>query len=813
MDSKIAYSGNDRKFVSKPEGWLSGSLKYEPIETDINQLIVHLIQGKSICAGIYKDNVRCTANFIKQQIVGVDFDGTMTLEEVNAIMKDYNIMYNFGYYTFKHTPASPRFRLFYVLDGEIWDAKLAKDVSRAFNEIFDRKPDISAIDAARVWLGTNQGYFEGSLHDTTSVVSILQYANYKIFDRDRCQTRSLLPIKKVEKEECANMINPIKYYYKQSQNCTQLVEEEYEIDSIQNWKIEELLEITLFKMFYDGLGTETKGNKLVHHELLGLASNLIQLKGGMKLFKECIKRNRFYSKDKYSIINYLKQNPYPPMRLNDFSPFEEDQLHQFQTFPDLIRKKGKVKIIDKRAQPTYITEKKASEELKNAFEYVLNADNNKVYLLEVATGLGKTERIKNTGGIVIAFPDNALKNEQFNSSKLKPKQKLLTPSTVGLFSKSIDNRIQHLFSIGKNDQVIKLINEIAELSIDSISTTKITNEDRVKAREYINQISEVGSNESVEKTIFTTHTRALFTQYPHDTLIFDENPLGSLLEIKAVLIQDLQTLSQSEESIPVIDHLINNSTDNECYHTPDFSDLRKRIDNLGVTLDISSNVFKFFESDYYIKDKDHIHYLLNHVKRLPKNKKIIIADATPPLVLWKHLLSDRLEVISIKNVKFKGSIQQYTNISCSRISLDKHQEEIASKVGSDVCITFKDRKKYFENPCNSMHFGRVRGSNELAGKPFSVVGTPHHSNYLYRFIAKICGITTDKFVMRNERVQYKNKEFLFRTFENESLRNIHLELVEGEIIQAVDRARLIRNNVEVKLYSNLPIDQATYTTS
>ncbi|MDY0905618.1 hypothetical protein [Pedobacter sp. CFBP9032] len=812
MEFNILYSKNDRKFNSKPDDIVTGTLRFEPIRTDINDLINHLTQGKSISGSLYRNHHRDTKNFITQQIFGVDFDGTITLDEVNAIVEDFGIMYNFGHYTFRHTAVEERFRIYFVMDGEVQDPKLAKHIAKAFHEIFERKSDRNALDAARAWLGTNKTHFKGKLDNVTSVYSILEFANHKIHSRDRCQPRSLLPIAKVERKICANSYNPIKYSYTKGDNCTHLEEDEnYDIVTVKNWKIEDLMECELFKVFYEGRGTEEKGNKLIHGELVGIASNLLHLEGGTKLFKECIGKNKAYSRDKYDIISYLKRSPCAPMKFTDFSPFESDRNNQFQSLSDLIRKRGKVKIIDQSAKQTSISQIEATERLNNAFDYIMSNDNNKVYLLEVATGLGKTERLKNSQGIVMAFPDNELKLEQYDSSSLKPEDKIITPSSKGLFSTAINVQIEKLFSIGRNNQVMNLIKQIASTKKSLVGIGKVTKDDIEKAKSYLDELSLVSSKASLNKTIFTTHTRAIFSEYQHETLVFDENPLQHLLEIKKVSIDDLRKFSISEGGISIIEELIANASEDECYDTPDFSDLLNRIENIGFYLDIKTNLFKFLESQFYIKEGDYIHYVLNHVKQLPKNKKIIIADATPPTQLWKNLLGDRLEIIQIKNVKYKGTVKQFTNRSCSRVGLKNYHEKIASMVGKELCLTFKDLKDYFENPCKEMHFGRVRGSNILSGLPFSVVGTPHHNNYYYKFIAKICGLEVKEFTMSEQTVKYKNKEFRFHTFEDPSLRQIHLELVEGEIIQAVDRGRLIWNDVEIKLYSNLPIDQATYT--
>lgn len=47
-------------------------------------------------------------------------------------------------------------------------------------------------------------------------------------------------------------------------------------------------------------------------------------------------------------------------------------------------------------------------------------------------------------------------------------------------------------------------------------------------------------------------------------------------------------------------------------------------------------------------------------------------------------------------------------------------------------------------------------------------------------------------------------------YDNEDLRDIQLWLIESELQQAIGRARLLRNNCSVFLFSNYPIEQAEF---
>ena len=59
-------------------------------------------------------------------------------------------------------------------------------------------------------------------------------------------------------------------------------------------------------------------------------------------------------------------------------------------------------------------------------------------------------------------------------------------------------------------------------------------------------------------------------------------------------------------------------------------------------------------------------------------------------------------------------------------------------------------------------------------------------------------------------VRRNGYEFYFFRFDNEDLRELQLHIVESELIQAVGRARLLRNDCTVTLLSNLPLPGAEF---
>jgi hypothetical protein len=114
---------------------------------------------------------------------------------------------------------------------------------------------------------------------------------------------------------------------------------------------------------------------------------------------------------------------------------------------------------------------------------------------------------------------------------------VVVPKHPNFKNKQINEQINAFYQIGLNDEVYKLINEIAYF-MDVI----YSDHDRTLARNYLALINE---SNNASKTVLTTHIRALFDQYTYNTIVFDEDPLSSLLVIKKLELSDLLILEQS----------------------------------------------------------------------------------------------------------------------------------------------------------------------------------------------------------------------------------------------------------------------------
>jgi hypothetical protein len=254
---------------------------------------------------------------------------------------------------------------------------------------------------------------------------------------------------------------------------------------------------------------------------------------------------------------------------------------------------------------------------------------------------------------------------------------------------------------------------------------------------------------------------------------------------------------------------LNGSTYTE---TPTFDiDLEKLEDEI-LERDVDSNIFDFFQSDYCVLDKedgDKLRFVSK--RRIPDDKKIIIMSATAPVEIYRKIFGDRLDVVELTNVEREGEIIQHTKKSYSRSSLEGSVDEINDKVDGEPVITFKTFKNRIDGATEEMHFGNCEGYDTLKGKDIAVVGTPHINQTKYFLIAMALGEkvkTTDK-SMKYEAIEHNGLRFKFMAFNrNKELQKIQLSLIESELVQAVGRARTLREDCTVNVYSNLPLSIA-----
>lgn len=744
--------------------------------------------------GIF-NGTRSNSNWTEQSTYSLDFDkGTISVDEVYSRLKEFGVVPQLWYYTFSDSPALRKFRVVIFLDTPVTDRAINKLILLSLLSLFP-EADQSCKDESRFYFGGRESQVVHTEPISSSL--LIDALSIQMYTSDSNSFRKV-PMGPIQNYITKSAENPAFLYniYRSSQFSA---EKESSPPTPVQGGIKVKIDIEIARQKIRILDEFLNGKWLYHPQLFGLATNLTYVSGGLKLMRKTMEKHNsegstHYTQNNFNILPYVNKVKYPPLPVQSFSLYPEDRdLYDIISTTRDIR--GYIETIGE-IEKMKLTE--AENLLKMKYDEVINnGEVGKIYLFSLPPAIGKTESIIGTRA-TIALPTNNLKNEIAGRMMTSFKS---TPNPVTFGDPAINLKLRYYYSIGLPKKATGVLYHIVNPKNSSLYSAP----DIKIAEEYLTELN--GSMNSSE-TILTTHKRALYTEFGHDTLIFDEDPINSLLEIKEMKIPDLYELylrAGNKELKTICEHL-ESSTEYEIKTTPVFSfDIEELIESVSST-SMESNVFEFFNSSFFIRtDKNSIHYV---VKRgLPKNKKVIIMSATIPLYIYQQMFGDRIEIIDIRDVEQSGTISQYTRWSCSRNGLNRYIDTITKEVGDTPVITFKSFGHHFRNPVRDMYFGNCSGYDGMKGKDMAVVGTPHRNNIEYFLTAKVLGIefkTTDT-TMSHQKIDYNGFRFKFNCFDHEELRSIQLSLIESDLIQAVGRARTLRTSAHVDVYSNFPL--------
>lgn len=753
------------------------------------------------CGGTFVGRVN-NSNWVSQQVYGLDFDNdTITVEEVYKILAEYNIIPQVWYSTLSSSEKHKKFRVILFLDIPITNSDIHKQITLGLCAMFPDS-DQSCINASRLFLGGQHSNVTSE--EPISTQLLLDIISPYIITKDNSRTRNISKLSYLQNNTLVGENSNFLYKYNRNIHYSpnsQLLP----LTTTIKGGGQELIDFKMARSKVKILDEFLNGKWLTHPELFGLATNLIHIKGGRKLMKQTMEFYNEeglteYTENNFNILPYISIVNYPATHIYKFSKYPEDEgLYDIVSATRTVR--GQIKIVEHK---NTISLTEAEIAFKEKFDDVIsNGELGKVYLFSLPTAIGKTEILTSLENSIIASPTNDLKNEI--AARMKT-QHVVSPDQIIFENDSLNITMMYYYSIGLPQKAMELVYNV-------VSNGFIYSSNDVQAA--IDYISKNETCKTTDENIITTHRRALFGDYKHDTLVFDEDPLQSLLEIKNVRISDFIKLktdnSRLQNSISTITETLLSSEFQQVIQKPSFTIDTEDLIDLAISKDLNSNIFDFIGAVYFLRDlndADLIHYVVK--RSLPETKKTIIMSATAPIEIYQKMLGDRLVVITLGDIKQKGKIIQYTKRSCSRNGLGQYINKISSEVGELPVITFKSFKSNFSNSVEEMHFGNCSGYDTLKGMDIAVVGTPHRNNIEYYLTGKALGIDFE--IIQNgmsmNEISYNGFEFNFNCFNNEELRLIQLALIQSDLKQSVGRARTLRTNAIVKVYSNFPLRDA-----
>lgn len=754
--------------------------------------ITELVQYSSepysytITPAVFENNIRNNSNWKEQQIIMLDFDGGIYPNEVIDKFNEYSITPNYFYFTKNHSIETPKFRVALIMDKPFTDKKELSELLKTFKYVFPQV-DSNCLEISRMFYGGSTATY--LTDDLVTQEKLHQMIYPYVIANDNNKTRKV-----VQKQVCLYNNNSNTRFQ------TVLVSSNYlcYLKSLKDNSIDfnELYNnVLIFQDFIDG-------KWLYHPQLFGIATNLSWLKGGAKLFNETMKRHNEngltkYGDEKFSIMTYVKYQEYYPQKLSDFSPYPED--HQYTNIVSSVRRPiGRIEVID---QPKLISLDDGTKLFNDEIEKAINDKSDAIYIFKLPTGFGKTEYLTQLKNTCIAFPTHQLKEEVARRMKVECD---VLPNPPVFKSNELNIQIQKLYKIGLKVEVNKLLKLVS-----SNTNAEYSLSDMLTANNYYQSLDKVMLS---NKTVLLTHKRAIESGIDKELIVFDEDPIKELLMMGSFYLTDLMMVNNEirNSSITNFISLASSISVGEVGKVPfmpfDEDELIKAI----ISKDVNSDIFSLLLADYFIidkVDKNKVHYV--RLNELPKQKTIIMS-ASPQLKLYRSLFGERIKVVDLTNIKNTGEIIQHTDHSYSRSSLDdKLIEELKKELGDMKVITFQKMKHKLNDIAPNMHFGNTQGYDTLNGNDIAVVGTPHVNDVVYKLYASLIGVDAHESCdLQTRLVEHNGFRFYFKTFESIDLRQIQLEMIESELIQAVGRARVLRNNCTVQVYSNFPLKQA-----
>ncbi|MBW3469068.1 hypothetical protein [Arthrospiribacter ruber] len=802
---KITTDNVGRKDNPEPKevGWISRNLN-QVKEVDFLGFKELISSGYTWSTGIFKDGKRKSNNWIEQQVFTLEFDSGVTHNEILKKFESVGLTPNFYYPSFSDTPEHPKFKIVLVTDIPVADEKLSKHLQLGLMDTIGNV-DLTCKDSSKLFFGGNSCDIISvnpvslqQLYDTVNATYISKDKNN--IPKYPTLTEYLSGVKDFDLFHEFKYSSPYSTNVKPSfivNNSDEIINV---IDNFDFIKLE--AEVNIWKAF-------VKGKFLNNKEIFGLATSMIWVKGGIARMKDTmIKFNAEgkteYTDSDFSILRYVKKQKYQPQRLVCYSPYPED-ADFLNPITAVKEKRGLIEITGKiNKQPLIEAEKLMEAE----FERVLEEASNKIYLFKLPTGIGKT-RLLETVNATLAFPTNRLKEEVSKRMKINH---IKTPEFPNLIDEELQEKIEYFYSVGLTEYATKLVNEISK----DYRGLKFKRQDVDSVQKYL---KEVRRCYATKETVLTTHARVLHSEFKSNTVIFDECPLNSILTIKTFHIKDLIKLDTPSERFElgtditaIIEYLIK-ADKGMVIETPTFTVDLEILSNRIKNNKILSDIISFLHSDYFLRDaKDPNLFTYIQKNELPENKKVIIMSGTLSTNIYKAIYGERVEIIDLSDVEHKGIIRQHTAKSFSRQSLKLSIDKIDTIINTDNrTITFKNFVDEITNAEKEMYFGNVSGYDSLKGVNINVLGTPHLNPTQYVLIGSVLGLKLKPrdLTVKFRTVEWNGFRFKFNTYTNDTLSAIQLDMIEAELLQAVGRARALRENVTVDVYSNLPLRVST----
>lgn len=833
---EIVVHLDEQEFTEKPRnemiGIISNRITRKRVKISLKEFRHYVGEkGVTFTRALFKGK-RVTDSFEEQVLFAVDIDGGLSYQEFMKRSENYGILPFLVYDTFSATSEQEKFRAVYLMETVIEKKNLAELFNVMLIKVFPES-DRSCKDVTRMFFGGKRiKYFnEDNILRIENLVKACQcemekdHKNYRrnieklagdygIACKGGCiqiyrKDTDLIMDEKIP--QSADILGGMVVEYgpiKKKEKIKKGVEGKREKNDSENRLNFPILRIDKDKMpAYCPLYRDHLDEHLHHNLKFLLATNLQYIKGGKSLFMAGIEEETESRKNWEMEWKQIKSYGYKPQScMKGGCPYEKkcnvDSLYSKLTW----------KIIPLRKKVPYITLEDAQNELRQYLHEAVEAKDRGIHLIKAQTALGKTQAYcdlaceKSNQAFMFVVPTLDLQDEIVKRLEAAGSHCIKTVSCIEKTKEldlSIYNELIMLYDSGQGDKVKGRIQEYLESNADELSEITIE-----EVKRCLNQ------QEKLDGTCNVVTTHKMFLNLPLKILeqyeiIVDEDIMmsvikdnGSVARKKITEALDAGIFSgEAEKRLKMLQNLEpEKAVKLEPLRISELSD--KNMERFGdLVVLLGSQVF------YYEENTQDIRYF--NPMEIPKVKTIVLS-ATLNEKIWKDFCKNRrVRMNEVGTVRYKGKLIQFTYYSMSRECIrkldgQKVKEAIKEITGvpEEQIITFK---KFMDE--SEIHFGKTEGFDKLKGKNLAIIGTPHYIVALYKMVGRYLDYDTSKKLCR-QRVENSNYSFNLMTFSDAEMRNLQMYILESELEQAVGRARLLRYDTVVWVFSNFPLRQA-----
>ena len=593
---------------------------------------------------------------------------------------------------------------------------------------------------------------------------------------------------------------------------------------------------------------------LKHKEIQHLSFNLYEFEGYPTLLKDTLVNNNYNNwQNKYNTYTSAVNYNYAPTSCNNYCKYYFECQNPINIKTKYYQKESKAKKIEEL--PT-ITLEEAEKQLNEVPNIIKGLTINDFMLLEAPVGIGKTELLMkiDLNNTIIGVTNHKLGQEL--NARLSHRNDLnllyVRPLNIINMPDDLKDLISHFYDLGLYGEVKNVIfDEIKRLNTLKKEENKdypIYYNDLIFYVEQLEQIPKASS-------LLFTHHRISFGHHSSkiDTIILDEDFLKTFVKYEAFnsdeIFNDLRTL------ITWVNRF--NNINNKYYN--DYIELKDHIEAFSLELSCNQDLFienilneitlnpkfrriiiEYMKENRNLLKTNFFKLIGSKAVSLTKNGFIHIADAESirelesykvicmsatlnenihTAFIRKYLPNKNIFYKSISNTELRGNIYCDCSYSWSRDGLKNKtvkSENALQKIVNDDryknIITFKDNDLINlegTGKTKIAHFGAVEGLDKYKGQNLCVIGTPHTSSKIYEgYYFLLTGKNPESKEWKVKRVKKYGFEFDLNTYENEAdsfLTDIQLYFLYSELIQAIGRARALRYDVAIFVYSALPI--------